>query len=124
MNRFAQAALTDEELAAFTDRFAAAAKLLKIDELKIEHKNVSSFEGMFMFEATMMCRLGERWIGTQLDWMVVEDARSGNFEKMSKAAMLLAQLLHEGKGVPITEFRQQSRFVAIAGELEFGKEKP
>lgn len=123
MNRFAQAALTDEELAAFTDRFAQAAKLLKVDELKIEHQNVSSFEGMFMFEATMTCRLGERWIGTQLDWTVVEDARVGNFEKMSRAAMVLATLLHEGKGVPITEFRTQSRVVAVAGELDFDKEE-
>lgn len=122
MNRFEQAALTDEELARLTDRFAEAAKLLKIDELKIEHQRASSFDGMFMFEATIMCRLGDRWIGTQLDWMAVEDARSGNFDKMSRAAMLLAKLLHDGKGVPIDKFRQRSRFAGIAGELELDKD--
>lgn len=124
MNRFTQALLTDEELQALTDRFAAAAKLLKVDELKIEHNtDTSSFRGMFMPESTMMCRLGDRWLGTQLDWDVIEAARTGNFDRMSKAAMVLAKLLHEGKGVPIAEFRTQSRFAAVAGELEFEPEK-
>lgn len=122
MNRFAHAALTDDELAALIDRFAHAAKLLKVDELKIEHKEFSSFDRMFSgTESTLMCRLGDRWLGTQLDWMVIEDARTGNFDKMSRAAMVLAKLLHEGKGVPINEFRQQSRFAGVAGELDFDK---
>ncbi len=115
MNRFAQAALTDEELAQLTDRFATAAKLIKVDKIEIEHKQTN----VFAWEAVLVLRLGDRWLGTVLDWMAVEDARGGNFTKMSKAVMLLAQLLHEGGGVPING---ASRFTAVAGELDFDKE--
>jgi len=120
MNRFTQALLTDEELQALTDRFAVAAKLLKVDELKIEHNtDTTTFRSMFMPESTMLCRLGDRWLGTQLEWDVIEDARAGDFTRMSKAAMVLAGLLHEGKGVPIDKLGTQSRFTAVAGELDY-----
>lgn len=123
-NRFHQAMMTIEELTQLLDRFAVAAKLLKVDELKIEHNaDAMTFRSMIVPEAMMTCRLGDRWLGTTLDWMIIEDARGGNFDRMSKAAIKLAKLLHEGGGVPITEFLQQSRFTAVAGELDFDKEK-
>lgn len=113
MNRFTQAALTDEELTQLTDRFALAAKLLKVDKIEIEHKGPIT---SCMPDSTLVIRLGDRWLGTTLDWMIIEDAREGKFDGLSKACMVIAKLLHEGGGRPIG---RATRFTAVAGELDF-----
>ena len=125
MNRFTYAALTDEELAQYIDRFAAAAKLLKIDELKIEHKTGGDkLLAAIMPEATLMLRLGDRWLGTDLDWSHIEDMRGGHFDRVSRIALTMAKMLHDGAGVTVDKFRTVSRFAGVVGELDLDKEKP
>jgi hypothetical protein len=122
MNRFAQAVLTDDELAQLTDRFAHAAKLLKVDKIEIEHRGADTIAFPAVTKSTLVIRLGERWLGTELDWMVIEDARDGKFDRLSKACLTIAKLLHDGGGRPIGG---ATRFTAIAGELQLDlTEKP
>lgn len=125
MNRFTYAALTDEELALYIDRFATAAKLLKVDELKIEHKTGrDNLMAALMPEATLMLRLGDRWLGTTLDWSHIEDMRGGNFDRISKIAFTMAKMLHDGAGATIDKFGTVSRFAGVVGELDLDKEEP
>lgn len=132
MNRFMHAALSDEELAKFTDRFANAAKLLKVDELKIEHKEAeveadSVIKAVFVMPthqvSTLTMRLGDKWLGIELDWMAIEDARGGNFDRISRIAITMAQMLKDGAGVTRDKFQTVNRFAAVVGELDFDKEK-
>lgn len=119
MNRFAQAALTDEELEQISNRFAAACKLLKVDKIEIEHKGPIL---SCVPDSTLVIRLGDRWLGTVLDWMTIEDAREGKFDKLSRACMVLAKLLHDGGGAPIGG---ATRYSAVVGELDYvPPEKP
>lgn len=120
--RYRQAAMTDQEIADITQRFAEVARILGIDELKIEHRDNTpaglSFATMFGDYRTisvMTARIADRRLTCEIPVNVVDDAREGRFHSLSSVACKLVELLRAGHR---DDADKPSRFAVIAQELE------
>jgi hypothetical protein len=119
--------MSDEELTALTNRLGKAARILGIDELKIEHRaekpglRLSQLFALSTGESVMMVRIGDRKLTGAVPLELIEEARRGEFGGMGAFARWLVDMLRSGH--VDKEDNKPTRFTAIALELDNEEEK-